>query len=126
NRVKTSTKKIHCINILPKKGRFAHTPSTGFGILCQQTLRGAGVGLEKGEKTSSFQHCHFDIAAMFYAATFSSSDCFQTQPGENICGWTSGVTLNLPGPGRFSVLRECEEVWRQRERLEVFLQEEKM
>lgn len=40
--------------------------------------------------------------------------------------FVSGVTLNLPGPGRFSVLRECKEVWRQRERLEVFLQEEKM
>lgn len=40
--------------------------------------------------------------------------------------FVSGLTLNLPGPGRFSVLRECEEVWTQRETLEVFLQEEKM
>lgn len=46
----------------------------------------------------------------------------------SVSAWqlVSGVTPNLPGPGRFSVLRECEEVWRQRERLEVFLQEEKM
>lgn len=29
------------------------------GILCQQTVRGAEVGLEKGEKTSFLQHSHF-------------------------------------------------------------------
>ncbi|XP_052662339.1 uncharacterized protein LOC128150285 isoform X4 [Harpia harpyja] len=29
NGVKTHTKKIHCISILPKKGRFTLTPSTG-------------------------------------------------------------------------------------------------
>ncbi|XP_053919247.1 uncharacterized protein LOC128851794 isoform X1 [Cuculus canorus] len=29
NRVKTCTKKIHCVNILPKKGRFTLTPCTG-------------------------------------------------------------------------------------------------
>ncbi|XP_048153651.1 uncharacterized protein LOC125323096 [Corvus hawaiiensis] len=104
NRVKASTKKIHSINILPKKGRFTLTPSTGSGILCQETVRGAEVGLEKGEKTSSLQCCHFGIAAMSY----------------------TGVTLNLPAPGRFSVLRECVEAWRQRGRLEVFLQEEKI
>lgn len=26
----------------------------------------------------------------FLEATFSSSDCLQTQPGENICGWSFG------------------------------------
>lgn len=33
------------------------------GILCQQTVRGAEVGLENGEKTSFLQHCHFGNAA---------------------------------------------------------------
>ncbi|XP_041907635.1 uncharacterized protein LOC121675876 [Corvus kubaryi] len=126
NRVKASTKKIHSINILPKKGRFTLTPSTGSGILCQETVRGAEVGLEKGEETSSLQCCHFGIAAMSYTATFTSGNFLWTQPGQNICGWTFGVTLNLPAPGRFSVLRECVEAWRQRGRLEVFLQEEKI
>ncbi|XP_052662337.1 uncharacterized protein LOC128150285 isoform X2 [Harpia harpyja] len=33
NGVKTHTKKIHCISILPKKGRFTLTPSTGSSFL---------------------------------------------------------------------------------------------
>lgn len=39
------------------------------GILCQETVRGAEVGLEKGEETSSLQRCYFDVAAMFYTGT---------------------------------------------------------
>ncbi|KAM6086453.1 uncharacterized protein LJ206_007765 isoform 3-T3 [Theristicus caerulescens] len=39
NRVKTRTKKIHCINILPKKGRFALTPSTGSSFVAIYSMR---------------------------------------------------------------------------------------
>lgn len=39
------------------------------GILCQETVRGAEVGLDKGEETSSLQCCHFSIAAMSYTGT---------------------------------------------------------
>ncbi|CAM9869984.1 unnamed protein product [Bubo scandiacus] len=39
NRVKTRTKKIHCINILPKKGRFALTPSEGSSFVAIYSMR---------------------------------------------------------------------------------------
>jgi len=35
-------------------------------ILDWQSVREAEVGLERGENTSSLQHCHFCIAAVFY------------------------------------------------------------
>ncbi|OPJ72372.1 hypothetical protein AV530_018807 [Patagioenas fasciata monilis] len=39
NRVKTCTKKNHCINILPKKGRFALTPSTASSFVAIYSMR---------------------------------------------------------------------------------------